>query len=128
MKIWVVIGLMAFVVSGGVRAQVPECPNLSLYCIQLISTAAFEGARGHVELARPESVFGVAVTRDGHQRYRIVLDIEGLPDQAPAGRFYVLWSMPLTLDPVYRLGIVGNGHFEIDEVAFNKFILMVSLE
>ncbi len=111
-----------------VPADVPECPNLSLYCIQLIPTAAFEGARAHVELARPTSAFGVAVTRDGHQRYRIVLDVEGLPDPGSEGGKYVLWSMPLTLDPVQKLGFVTNGHFEFDEVAFNKFVLMVSLE
>lgn len=110
------------------QAQVRQCSNLSLYCIQLISTAAFDGARGYVELARPESVFGVAVTRTGHQRYRVVLDLEGLPNPTADNQYYVLWSMPLTLDPVHRLGVVGNGHFEFDEVAFNKFILMVSLE
>ncbi len=43
------------------------------------------------ELARPESAFGVVVSRDGLQRYQLVLDVAGLPD-LPEPQEYVLWG------------------------------------
>ncbi len=110
--------------------QVPECKQLSLYCIQLLPTQRFEGASGHVEMARPASPFGVTVSREGSQRFKLVLDIEGLPPASSLGDFqhYILWASPLTLSPVVNLGEVGNGHFELEEVDFNKFLLIISPE
>ena len=109
---------------------VPACQQLSLYCIQLIPTASFSGSSGHVELARPPSAFGVVVTRDGHHRFKLVLDIAGLPDPSSIGPYgqYILWAMPLDLDPVMNMGAVGNGHHELGEISFNKFMLLVTAE
>ena len=128
MRCSLILGMLALWISP-VQAQhsVPACPPLSLYCINLIPTETYYGAIAHVELARPESAFGVVVSRDGLQRYQLVLDVAGLPD-LPEPQEYVLWVMPLDLDPVIRLGSIGNGHFDMGEVAFNKFMLLVSLE
>ena len=45
---------------------VPECQDLSLYCIQLLPTRAFAGARGYVEMARPASPFGLTEIGRAH--------------------------------------------------------------
>ncbi len=107
---------------------VPECQDLSLYCMQLLPTRDFAGARGYVEMVRPVSPFGLTVTREGRQRYELLLDIRGLPELGPDDGHWVLWASPLTLDPVLNLGEVGNGHASVGEVSFNKFMLIISLE
>ena len=112
-----------------VRAQsVPDCMDLSLYCIQLLPTRDYARARGYVELARPSSPFGLTVTREGRQRYEILLDVGGLPALGPDEGHYVLWASPLTLDPLINLGEVGNGHQVAGEISFNKFMLVISRE
>jgi suppressor of ftsI len=122
-------GPFAHAQSGEVSTQaVPECQDLSLYCIQLLPTRDFTEARGYVEMARPVSPFGLTVTREGRQRYELMLDIKGLPELGPDDGHWVLWASPLTLDPVLNLGEVGNGHASVGEVSFNKFMLIISLE
>ncbi|MDA1332596.1 MAG: multicopper oxidase family protein [Bacteroidetes bacterium] len=108
--------------------DVAQCLDLSLYCIQLLPTQDYNGAEGHVEMVRPSSPFGLTVTREGRQRYRLMVDIAGLPEIDPAEGHFVLWASPLTLDPVINLGEVQNGSFEVGEISFNKFMLVVSLE
>ena len=71
------------------------------------------------------------MTRDGNQRYRIDLEIEGLPEPASLGDFrtYVAWRTIPVMDPVVRLGEVGNGVFpNLGPVAFDKFVILVSAE
>ena len=131
--LWMMIvgltGPFAHAQSGEVSTQgVPECQDLSLYCIQLLPTRDFTEARGYVEMARPVSPFGLTVTREGRQRYELMLDIKGLPELGPDDGHWVLWASPLTLDPVLNLGEVGNGHASVGEVSFNKFMLVISLE
>jgi len=94
----------------------------------LLPTQDYNGAEGHVEMVRPSSPFGLTVTREGRQRYRLMVDIAGLPEIDPAEGHFVLWASPLTLDPVINLGEVQNGSFEVGEISFNKFMLVVSLE
>ena len=94
----------------------------------MLPTQDYNGAEGHVEMVRPSSPFGLTVTREGRQRYRLMVDIAGLPEIDPAEGHFVLWASPLTLDPVINLGEVQNGSFEVGEISFNKFMLVVSLE
>ncbi|MDX1547294.1 MAG: multicopper oxidase domain-containing protein, partial [Rhodothermales bacterium] len=107
-----------------------EAVSTDLYCLDLVATAAAEGASGTVALGRTASPFGVAVTADGHLRYDLLLEIEGLPDPATLGPYtaYVAWATTPVLDPVVKLGPVGNGRFAPGEVAFNKFLILVTAE
>ena len=71
------------------------------------------------------------MTRDGNQRYRVDLEIEGLPEPASLGDFrtYVAWATTPVMDPVVRLGEVGNGVFpNLGPVAFDKFVILGSAE
>ena len=123
--------------ATGVSAQsvsshdmVEECLPLSLYCIELTPRPEFSNVSGRVDLARAPSAFGLAVTRDGRTRYRLVVEVEGLPDPSSLGPYtrYVLWAMPLTLWPMMNVGEVRNGQQELGEVSLNKFMLLLTAE
>ena len=110
--------------------SVPERPSSDLFCIDLFSTASAVDGVGVVALTRPWSPFGVTVTPEGRHRHTLTAWIGGLPDPAALGPYttYVAWATPLVLDPVVRLGEVGNGRNELGEVAFNKYIVLVTAE
>lgn len=100
-----------------------------LRCLELLPTAAGGAARGVVELGRVRTPFGVAVTPAGVHRYAVTIVLEGLPDPAIHDAVeYVAWATTPVLEPVVRLGVVGNGVNRLGEVAFNKFLVLVSAE
>ena len=108
----------------------PDRPVSDLYCIDLLSTARGGDATGVVQLSRPWSPFGVTVTAEGHHRHELTAWIAGLPDPSTLGPYatYVAWATPVVLDPVVKLGEVGNGRNDLGEVAFNKYLVLVTAE
>ena len=118
--------------STGLRCDFPEttvATSADLHCMELFPTLRAGNARGLVELGRVRSPFGIAVTAEGRQRYRLTLLVEGLPDPADLGAAaYVAWVTTPLLDPVTRLGEVRNGLTDLGEVAHNKFSIWVSAE
>ncbi len=108
----------------------PDRPASDLYCIDLLSTQRGGDATGVVQLSRPWSPFGVTVTAEGRHRNELTAWIAGLPDPATLGPYttYVAWATPLLLDPVVKLGEVGNGRTDLGEVAFNKYLVLVTAE
>ena len=99
--------------------------------IALYPTPDLAPAGGTAFLRWDPSPFGVSVTRDGNQRYRLDLEIEGLPEPDSLGDFrtYVAWATTPIMDPFIRLGEVGNGtHPDLGPVAFDKFVILVSAE
>ncbi len=108
----------------------PDRPASDLYCIDLLSTQRGGDATGVVELSRPWSPFGVTVTAEGRHRHELTAWIAGLPDPATLGPYaaYVAWATPLVLDPVVKLGEVRNGRNDLGEVAFNKYLVLVTAE
>ncbi|MDA0329673.1 MAG: multicopper oxidase family protein [Gemmatimonadetes bacterium] len=101
-----------------------------LYCIELFSTVRGGDAAGVVALGRPWSPFGVTVTPEGRHRHALTAWIERLPDPTTLGPYttYIAWATPLALDPVVKLGVVGNGRNALGEVAFNKYLILVTAE
>ena len=108
----------------------PDRPASDLYCIDLLSTQRGGDATGVVELSRPWSPFGVTVTAEGRHRHELTAWIAGLPDPATLGPYatYMAWATPLVLDPVVKLGEVSNGRNDLGEVAFNKYMVLVTAE
>ena len=99
--------------------------------IALYPTPDLAPAGGEALLRWDPSPFGVSVTRDGNQRYRLSLEIEGLPPPESLGdyRTYVAWATTPVMAPLVRLGEVGNGRFpDLGPVAFDKFVILVSAE
>jgi suppressor of ftsI len=105
-------------------------PASDLYCIDLFSTSRAGDAAGMVALTRPWSPFGVTVTPQGHHRHELTAWIARLPDPASLGDFtsYVAWATPLSLSPVVRLGEVTEGRNDLGEVAFNKYLVLITAE
>ena len=108
----------------------PDRPAEDLFCIELFGTARASGALGVAEINRPPSPFGVSISPDGQHLHDVTAWIDGLPDPGTLGDFstYVAWATPLELDPVVRLGEVGNGKNELGVIAFNKYLVMVTAE
>ena len=108
----------------------PDRPASDLLCIDLFSTASGIDASGVIELTRPWSPFGVTVTPQGHHRQQLKAWISGLPELSTLGpyRAYIAWATPLELDPVIKLGVVSDGENELGEVAFNKFMVLITAE
>ena len=105
-------------------------PASDLYCLDLHATAAGRGSIGVVELGKVPTPFGVAVTPDGRHLHELTAWIAGLPAPGELGPFeaFVAWATTPTLDPVVRLGVVGNGRNELGRVSFNKFLILVTAE
>ena len=102
-----------------------------LHRIALYPTPDLAPAGGTAFLRWAPSPFGTSVTRDGSQRYRIDLEIAGLPEPDSLGNYrsWVAWVTTPVMDPVVRLGEVGNGRFPgLGPVAFDKFVILVSAE
>ncbi len=117
--------------AGAFQEPVPPEGAPGLNRIALYPTPDLAPAGGTAFLRWDPSPFGVSVTRDGNQRYRLALEIEGLPAPESLGDFeaFVAWVTTPVLDPVVRLGEVGNGSFpDLGRVAFDRFVILVSAE
>ena len=109
----------------------PEEGAPGLHRITLYPTPDLAPAGGEVLLRWDPTPFGVSVTRDGSQRYRIAAELSGLPEPSALGdyRTYVAWATTPVMHPVVRLGQVGNGSFpDLGTVSFDKFVILVSAE
>ena len=113
------------------ESRIPETGAPGLTRIALYPTPDLAPAGGTALLRWDPGPFGVSVTRDGSQRYRVALEIADLPTPESLGdyRTYVAWATTPVFSPMVRLGAVGNGSFpDLGAVAFDKFVLLVSAE
>ena len=106
------------------------CGELDLYCVVLHPTARAGNASGSIKLLRPQSVFGVSVSREGRQRYIPEVSVRDLPDPSMFGDYahYVVWALPPDLSIEQNIGFVTNGTARLSEVSFNKFLIIISPE
>jgi FtsP/CotA-like multicopper oxidase with cupredoxin domain len=124
-----------------VRAQTPLAACVSdaddawpadadLYCIELLPAAGIERASGVARLVPPSSPFGIAVTRDGAHLYDIVFELRDVPPPESLGPYaaYVAWATTPQLHPVVRLGEVRNGRTRLGQVAFDRFLILITAE
>ncbi len=104
-------------------------PSRDLYCMELVPRPGMEGS-GVVELGRASSPYDVALTPEGSTRYQATLVLAGLPAPSSLGPYsaWVAWVAPPSLTPMRALGKVGNGRFELGEIAWDKFVVFVSAE
>ena len=105
-------------------------PSWDLRCIELFPTRLAGGARGVVEIRRPSSPFGVTVSPQGIHLHDLEARVEGLPDPSSLGPYttYVAWVTPPELDPMRRLGVVGDGTTQLGTVDFTKYLILISAE
>ena len=118
--------------AGGCTVRALHAPDPDLYCIDLLAAPLdqLDSARGTARLADAASPFGVAVTADGRHRYVVTVDVSGLPSPSALGPYstYVAWATTPSLAPMIRLGSVSAGRPASGDVAFDKFLVLVSAE
>lgn len=101
-------------------------PGPDPFTVRLVPTAHANGADGTVQLTFAESPYGVAVTADGHHRYRARVTTSGLAGRDSA---LVVWAATPELDQVRNLGtLAADGTLADAEIAFNKFLVFVTAE
>lgn len=135
------LAALSLALAEGAAAQA-RCPPgrlaggqaADLWCMDLLPTGAFAGARGAAYLAPGRSPFGISVTADGTAVYDLAIAVDGLPDPASlGGDRYVAWAAAPPLSPVFRLGEIGEGDagagpVPIGTVALDKFLVVVTVE
>ena len=110
----------------------PLGPSRDLYCIELVPAPGIAGVVGRIELSPPPGPFTVSVTADGRSRAVPIVFLRGLPPAAELGRSgstqYVAWAAPPQMDPVVRLGAVGNGRTTLPAIDLDKFVILITAE
>jgi suppressor of ftsI len=106
-------------------------PSADLYCMALTAPPALGlTATAQATLSFASSPFTVAVNADGHFRYDLQLELDGLPEPSSFGPYdrYVAWVTTPTFYPEVRLGTVANGVTTLGPVDLDKFVLLISAE
>ena len=99
------------------------------YGIEMVTTRRVPGTgraigTGMVNFAR--SPFGVAVSPSGSYVYDLSLSIDRI--KAPRRGAYIAWAVAPDLQDVVRLGVLEEGQVASASVAWNKFLVVVTLE
>ena len=110
--------------AGQPAADAVQCPTFDrrgpapdpdLYCIDLVHAPTSPASPVASSLPAPPTPFGTAVTVDGHHRFELTLEVDGLPDPTALGAYtgFVAWATTPRLRPVLNLGPVSNGRTAI---------------
>jgi len=130
--------LMAETVLPGSDAQAMELGSPGLaqcivpaeyYEMDLVPTRSIPGAsraRGQVALTFRSSPFGVDLSTDGSYQYHLEIEVSRLPQAG--GDEFVVWASTPRLDEVQRLGVLRGDGVVTGSVAWNKFLVFVTLE
>jgi hypothetical protein len=105
----------------------PEPP--AYYSFPLVTTRRVPGtgqATGTAHVTFAPSPFGVALTRDGSYELDLSLSMQRLPE--PTEGAFVVWLTTPTLDRIERAGVLTPGKPFEARVAWNKFLVVVTLE
>lgn len=99
------------------------------YAIDLVTTRRVPGsssATGVANVTFKASPFGVALSPTGEYVYTLSIAID---DLAPArSGAYVVWVTTRDLSQVEKIGVLDDTHRIQGEAAWNKFLVVVSLE
>jgi FtsP/CotA-like multicopper oxidase with cupredoxin domain len=131
--------LLLAATAGSSTAQGRPCdppaplgPSRDLYCIELVPAPGIAGVVGRIELAPPPGAFTVSVTADGRSRSVPIVFLHGLPPATEIGRSssarYIAWAAPPQMDPVVKLGVVGNGRTTLPPIDLEKFVILITAE
>ncbi len=124
-----------FLMGATLPAQRPctspagTAPSRDLYCIELLPAAAGGSASGTAQLDWIPSPFTVAVAADGTHRWQLTLTLDSLPS-LPRGRApgFVAWAAEPSFSHITRLGVVRAGVTALGNVAYDRFLVLISAE
>ena len=116
-------------IGPGFVAGVPGAPGPEYYQFPMVSTRRVPGtgnATGVGEVAFTQSPFGIALAEDGSYQYDFTVRFERLkPARSGA---YVVWTTTPELDQVVLAGELADPVAFSGKVAWNKFLVVVTLE
>jgi len=116
-------------VPSGPDFRGPARPGPEYYRFPMVSTRRVPGtgnASGIGEVNFAQSPYGVALGEDGSYRYDFTVRFERM---APArDGTYVVWTTTPELDQIALAGELSNPAGFSGEVAWNKFLVVVTLE
>lgn len=107
--------------------QDPDAPTY--YKIDLVSTRRVPGsgqAEGIGYVSFQANPFGISLTQEGRYIYDLDIEINGLKPAREG--VYAVWISTPDLKGVRSLGMLDASHRLKDQVDFNKFIVVISLE
>lgn len=107
----------------------PDPAPPEYYNIELVPTRKVPGTRqatGVATVAYAPSPFGIALTADGRYVYDLAIAVDRL--QPPRRGAYVAWVSTPDLDEVVRLGPLDDRGRAAGRVAFNKYLVIITLE
>ena len=99
------------------------------YKITLVPTRRVPGARratGVGAVTFVPSPFGISISPKGHYVYNLDISIENLPPAREGA--YVAWVSTADLDEIKRLGTLEAQRTISRQVAWNKFLVIITLE
>ena len=115
--------------ASGPGALVPGARGPEYYQFPMVSTKRVPGtgnATGVGEVAFTQSPFGIALAEDGSYHYDFTVRFERLkPARSGA---YVVWTTTPELDQVVLAGELADPVAFSGKVAWNKFLVVVTLE
>ena len=114
---------------GGATGPVPGASGPEYYRFPMVSTRRVPGtgnATGVGEVAFAQSPFGVALAEDGSYHYDFTVRFERL--RPPRSGAYVVWTTTPELDQVVLVGELADPVAFSGKVAWNKFLVVVTLE
>lgn len=103
----------------------PEYYRIELVTTKNVPGTAYVDAHADVTYA-PSSPFGVSIAADGSYRYDIRVDLSEAG--APPRGGYVAWVTTSQVDEIRRLGPLDEDGRVTGPVAWNKFLVVVTLE
>ena len=113
----------------GAADLVPGAQGPEYYQFPMVSTKRVPGtgnATGVGEVAFAQSPFGVALAGDGSYDYDFTVRFERL--RPPRSGTYVVWATTPELDQVVLAGELADPASFSGKVAWNKFLVVVTLE
>lgn len=99
------------------------------YRIDLVSTRRIPGtygSGGDVEVQFAHSPFGVTLSAAGEYVYDVQFQVRKI--QSPKSGRYVAWIASPNLDRIVHVGPLDDQFSAQGQVAFNKFLVIISLE
>lgn len=134
---WSMLALCALALAGAPPVPVhgaglvcvvdPDPPVY--YAIELVTTRNIPGTGyvdGTADVTFRPAPFGVSVSPDGSYAYDVRVRFDGL--KPPARGTYVAWITDTEVDEIRRLGALGPEMSVSGPVAWNKFLVVITLE
>ena len=104
-------------------------PGLPYYAIDMVKTGRVPGtgrSRGTAQASFARSPFGVSIAPDGTYIYNLAIGFERL--KAPKQGHYTVWLTNSLVDDVTRLGVLDQNDSVRGRVAWNKYLVVLTLE